>query len=195
MSDPLDDFVNDPVATTQRWTDERVRRLEGELASTRTSVLRQSAMIALDRDPQIGSTWRETNQQPEFIDWLNQKDPFSGQPRMRLIQRAFELGDATTVGNHFKAFHASRIPARLRTRERLPEEPPAGHHPNTPTPNAEGKRTWTRQQIAQFYRDKAAGRYDGQEAEALRLERDILSAAAEGRIVDPPLKLTRGTAV
>jgi hypothetical protein len=202
MTSQFDDderlFGRDLIDATQRWAgpvvDARVRHIESQLQQTQAQIVRDNAMRWLDADPQIGETWRKTNQQPEFIDWLNQPDPFSGQPRMRLIQRAFELGDATTVGNHFKAFAAQKIPERLRTRERLPEEPPAGHHPNTPMPNAQGKRTWTRQQVAQFYRDKAAGRYDGQEAEALRLEQDIPKAAAEGRIVDPPMTLTKGAA-
>jgi hypothetical protein len=45
-----------------------------------------------------------------------------------------------------------------------------------------GKRVWTRAEIAQFYRDKSAGRFAKREAHAKKLEEDIFAAQREGRV-------------
>ena len=61
-------FGQDLIDATRRWNapvvDQRVQRLEGDLRSTQTQLARQQVMSALDRDPQLGGTWRQTNEQP-----------------------------------------------------------------------------------------------------------------------------------
>lgn len=52
----------------------------------------------------------------------------------------------------------------------------------TPGPGASERRIWTNRDIQAFYEGRLKGRYRGREAEADRLERDILAAAQEGRI-------------
>ena len=44
-----------------------------------------------------------------------------------------------------------------------------------------------RAQIAQFYEDYRLGKYSKRPDERARLERDILAAGQDGRLVDPPL--------
>jgi hypothetical protein len=44
---------------------------------------------------------------------------------------------------------------------------------------------WTNTEISAFYRDVTAGKYRSREADRVRIETDIISAASEGRVRQP----------
>jgi len=157
----------------------------------------QSVMTTMDADPVIGSTWRQTNDSPEFLNWLQQADPFSGQVRMTLLREAFDAGNAARTMAFFRTFHAEHTaiqpdpaaaPAHtladartggptledLAVPGRATGQPPAGA-------TAE-KRIWTPASITRFYRDVQQNVFRGKDAERLRLEEDIIAASREGRV-------------
>ena len=51
------------------------------------------------------------------------------------------------------------------------------------------QRMFSRPEIARFYADCASGAYDGREAERLRIEHEILAAARESRVANPPVRM------
>lgn len=200
-------FGDDLINAAQLWAEAklspRIAKLEAEierLRSGHTEIQQQTAqdrvMSSLDADPELGGNWRTINENPEFITWLNQVDPFVGQPRMRLLSEAFGRGDSVRTANFFKAFITEHTAVQ-------PDPAPPVH---TPQPEADRvsletlaapgrpagsvansgasteKRMWTSTQISAFYRDCADGKYAAREAEKLRIEQDIFSAAAEGRV-------------
>lgn len=203
----IEAFGEDLITAARRWAvtelSPRIRKLETDLedlrsgqSSIKQETAQQRVMGALDADNEIGGKWREINTQPEFLTWLDQVDPFSGQQRMRLLSDAFARGDSGRTASFFKAFITEHtaiqpvptLPAhtpdpgadRLSLESLAAPGRPAGSAPGGGGAPVE-KRIWTRSDIAAFYRNVQRGTYEGRDAEKLRVEQDILDAAAEGR--------------
>ena len=166
----------------------------------------------LDRDPEIAGRWQYLDTDPGFNAWLSEYDQFSGNRRLDMLREAYASGDAVRTGRFFKAYlHEHTDSPRMPTaasQTPLPVTPYRngqsngnGHYGNgagqvdlaayaapgrasnaTPGPGASERRIWTNRDIQAFYEGRLKGRYRGREAEADRLERDILAAAQEGRI-------------
>jgi hypothetical protein len=183
--DPLDSLVNDPIATVQKWTERvvsgRVGDLERRLHENSIENAQLRVQVTIDRDPELGGKWREINNDPEFIKWLNQVDPLAGVTRMELLRRGYNVGAADRGAAIFRAFLASRIPQRERTPTRLPHEG-TGPRPSIRTQDLTRGKVWTAKEIHNFYDDCRRGRYDKREAERLQIEAEILAAAKQGRM-------------
>jgi hypothetical protein len=183
--DHLDELVNDPVRTVQKWTERvvsgRVGDLERQVHENATENKRLRCQIALDRDHELAGKWRTINNDKAFLAWLDEIDGLSGAPRLQLLQRAYNMGNPGPVSAIFKAFIASRIPPRERTRERLPHEG-TGPRPSIRAQDVTRGKVWSAKEIHSFYDDCRRGRYDKREAERLQIENEILAAAKQGRM-------------
>jgi hypothetical protein len=180
-----------------------VAELKAKLGTIETSQIqsvehtaKQTVFDGMDKDPLLGSTWRVTNEAPAFLNWLQQPDPMSGQQRQQMLTSAFLGGSYPRVAAFFKAY------AQEHTAPQVPVTPAHTPQPGTGGPSLEDlaapgrgtgptqsgapadKRIWTSNSIAAFYRDVQRGVFagTGREAERLRLEQDIFTAAAEGRV-------------
>lgn len=141
--------------------------------------------------------WQQLNSDPEFLNWLDQTDPFSGQERGAMLQQAYQAHDGPRVVAFFSGFQKEHAAVQ-------PPAPPAGQQPpqgqqptqrrlddfvapGTPKPGAavapdgSGKRVWSRAEIGKFYADRSAGRIKDSK-EAAKTEADIFAAQREGRI-------------
>lgn len=142
--------------------------------------------------------WQEQNEDQAFLEWLDQRDPFSGQTRGALLSQAYAAHDGPRVVNIFLGYqkeHAAVTPPPAAT---APASTPAQPQrtleqmvaPGTPktgaasTPNGSGKRTWTRTEIGQFYKALGTGQYRTRADEARKLEADIFAAQREGRVTN-----------
>lgn len=152
----------------------------------------------LDRN-QAG--WRDVNVDPQFVAWLNLRDPFSGAIRQKMLEDAFAQGDAQRVQIFFKSFIADGAhPAPSSGGEPVPTPPgttPApsnrisltdlaapGRAGSSPPPPGPGeKRIYKQSEIGRFFSDKARGMWAGRETEANQLEADIFAAQSERRVV------------
>ncbi|MET0657256.1 MAG: hypothetical protein ABW110_03750 [Steroidobacteraceae bacterium] len=166
----------------------------GEAATKVAANDQQSVMQQLaDKVP----NWEELNVDQGFLDWLDQRDPFSGAVRGLMLKQAFEAHDGPRVVNFFLGYqkeHAVVTPPPADATP--PATPPAQPQrsleqlvaPGAPktgaasTPNGSGKRVWTRAEIGLFYKDLGAGKYRGKTEEAKKIEADIFVAQREGRI-------------
>lgn len=140
--------------------------------------------------------WEELNGDAGFLEWLDQRDPFSGAVRGLMLKQAFEAHDGPRVVNFFLGYqkeHAAVTPpANTAAPAAAPAQPQRSLEqmvaPGTPktgaasTQNGSGKRDWTRAEIGQFYKDLGAGKYRGKTEEAKKIEADIFVAQREGRI-------------
>lgn len=146
--------------------------------------------------------WQAQNVDPGFLGWLDDVDPYSGQPRRMMLNSALENNDTARVVAFFKGYQNERTTvsppaeeASAATPKRSPKvplgslaSPGAGRVAEDTTGTRDGtKRTWTKAQIAQFYKDIQLGKYKGSEnrqKERMRIERDIFAAGREGRVLD-----------
>lgn len=162
----------------------------------------------LDSDPELAGHWRGLNTNPQFIEWLQAIDPFSGVSRNTMLQHAYTNGDVMRTGRFFKSFMAEHTappatamapqtassPARYsnggygngaaaggpRLEEMAAPGRAAGSGAGNGAPQA---RLWSRPDITAFYRARTQGKFKGREAEADRLEADLLRASDEGRLI------------
>lgn len=143
---------------------------------------------ALDREV---SNWRDLNTNPDFLEWLQLREPYSGDIRHKLLMAAWDRRDASRVAAFFKGFlaeEAAVAPARVAepVSNKIPLESLAAPGRAKTAAGDVGapaeKPTFSRAQIAAFYADTAAGRYRGREAEKDRLEKQIFEAQRDGRI-------------
>jgi hypothetical protein len=174
-----------------------VSKLQGQLGGVTQTVqmtARDRLLAKLDAEVE---DWQTVNRNQEFLDWLDNVDPYSGETRGKMLTEAYEQNDAARVVTFFKGFLAEH--AAVRPTESTVDSPaPAGR---TPSVSLEGqiapgrrkhatgmtgaqreKRIWSQPEIAAFYHDVQKGRYRKTEDMKREIERDIISAAAEGRI-------------
>ncbi len=143
--------------------------------------------------------WLKVNENPEFLTWLDQKDPYAGEVRGKLLDQAYKSHDGPRVVAFFKGFlnehavittppapAASPAPAAPAPQVRLeslvtPGQPKAGP---ASAPDGSGKRVWTRAEISTFYAHRSAGRLNSTDgkARADAVDADIFAAQREGRV-------------
>jgi hypothetical protein len=126
--------------------------------------------------------YREIDEDAAWHGYLRGIHPLTGQIRQRVLDDAINVGSASRVREFFEEFrrenhgsHGShgptdRGPARRGGR----------------APSSQGKPTYTRSQIDQFFRARQKGEYKNREAEAAQIEADIFAAQHEGRVLAHP---------
>ncbi len=131
---------------------------------------------------------------PGFIEWLQEVNPYTGQPRNAGLSRAHNSMDLGSVKAIFQEY--ADIQARInppptpqptqsvqKKIEDISPSPASGAASAGTMPPPQG-RTFTKEEINKFYRDVAQGRYIGREAEVAAREVEILDAGRTGRIID-----------
>jgi TolA-binding protein len=140
--------------------------------------------------------WREINRDPQFLEWLATRDPFSGLVRRDMLQEAFKRADAPRVIAFFNGFLREHAAVTEGDRSGPGKKKPdtgngldklvAPGRQRTGSVNQtgarDGKRTWTEAEITQFYAEKRRGAYKGNEKLMQQLESDIFAAQRDGRI-------------
>lgn len=206
----IETYGEDLVVSARRWAAAEVQphldamaaqiaELRGGQQTIHTETVQQRVHTALDADPDLAGRWRDVNNDPLFISWLTEEDPFAGSQRIVLLRQAYANGDAVRTARFFKTYLAEQTavsdpPAALTSqtpqtgvasgRPSLEDLAAPGRTNTAPAPSGAPaeKRVWTKPQITAFYRDAANGKYAGREAERIRIETDIFAATTEGRI-------------
>lgn len=131
---------------------------------------------------------------PGFNAWTQQNvDHYSGKTLNQLLNEAYSAGDAVRVARFITDYKAAIAPPPSTTPP-APTAPAPGQVAMTVPPKrstAAGDMTdtnpgkvWTTAEIDKFYAEWTnSGKYRGKEAEAKAIEKEILSALAEGRVL------------
>lgn len=176
-----------------------IRKRDDEIANLKSQLKGVGSYVAQDAFTRMQDTldktvpsWREQNVNPEFIQWLSLPDPYSGDIRHNMLKAAWERQDAPRVAAFFKGFLAeeaavspgsSETPARQAGKVPLENFAAPGRAKTAAASNAPAEKpVITSAQIAKFYADAAAGRYNGRDEEKLKFEKMIFEAQREGRI-------------
>lgn len=191
--------ARDEVSSEMEEMRGKIRMLEGQVGQVGEKVWKREEGDLHTELNRAVPGWVNQNSDPDFINWLQQPEPFSGLKRHDLLTRAYDLQDAGRVIRFFQGY----LDEAAATGQRLPATPapvPPYNGANGKVPletfTAPGraapapasappgqKPTYTRAGIAQFYTDKAAGKWRGREVDAANLEADIFRAGPEGRVI------------
>lgn len=182
-----DEFGDDLVDMVERAIARRIEKIESRLTNAESGVRTTSEFAAQSQQDRFYAQlaqrvpdWKEIDTTPEFATWLQES-----KARLTLVQHAMANYDVVGIAELFELYKAitskgqetesrSQKPARPSLEQKV--APSKSRSSNAPAPSE--KRTWTRSEIAQVYRDRR--KYSQKDFDAL--QRDIFAAQKEGRV-------------
>lgn len=133
--------------------------------------------------------WQQINNDQDFQSWLLDIDPLtntSRQAHLEVAQRDLDVNRVVAFFNAFTAASGKHAPAAnaqpTRSASELERQIAPGRARGSGTPAGQNAKTYTPNDIKNFFNDVRAGKYKGRETERDRIERDIFAAQREGRI-------------
>lgn len=211
--DEVDDYGADLIDVMKRAAREAV---QGELTELREENKRLKDAVGgvgqrqemSERDRfwnQLGSkveNWQDLNRDPNFLEWLEQEDVYAGMPRKELLRRAYDQNDAERASRFFKGFLNETAAVSQATTQPTPQTAPSaaetkvdlatlaapgeGAPGSADNTNTSSGRMWTEAEISSFYESARKGEFKGRDDEYRRIESQIQTAMAEGRILVQP---------
>lgn len=176
--------------------DSHVKQVDEKVAQNAESMAESKRRETLEALAAAVPNWEQQNEDPNFLAWLGENEPSVGVPRGRLLTDAFQSDDAQRVIWFFKGFQSENAAAATDATPVQQQQPEpqqklddyvAPGSPKTGTasaPDESGKRVWTREDIAAYYRERQEFVKRGKKVpeRLLKLERDIFRAQQEGRV-------------
>lgn len=204
INDYGEDFIGMVQRIARHTVEDRIAPIENVVGQTRAQIgVTQNQTMHQQMDA-IYPDWRRMNEYGPFVTWSQLPDPYSGVIRGKLMQDAWNTGDARRVYAFFQGFLAEEAalnPAGGRGNgASAPTPPPSngaaaaappltlaqlaapGGTRSAQHPPAE-KPTYTQEQIAKFFTECAAGKWRHREPERAAVEADIFRAQHEGRVI------------
>lgn len=175
---------------------ERIKQLELEAGYVRTSVVPVVENMTITQQEQIRNDfwkaidtqvpdWETINANPAFIDWLQTEDEVTGITPQYFLTQAQVAYDAPRVIKFFNEWKRKAAggptPAPTNIQDPLQQFVAPGASRST-APVEQKKKTWTRDEISQFYKDSMLGLYRNRPEEKKKIEADIFAAQQEGRV-------------
>lgn len=170
---------------------DREAQLQAELAELKSKVGRVDDSVTgsskerfLERLGQQVPDWEALNIDQGFLAWLAAVDPVYGLPRQAALNNAYETLDAARTANIFNQYKATLAPATPQTKanQELQRQVAPTRSRSTPAPatNPNESKVYSQGEITQFYEEWRRGYLS--EDEAVRMEKEIHAAIAEGRV-------------
>lgn len=132
-----------------------------------------TARFWVDLETQVPN-FRAIDPDPSFHQYLAGVDPLSGMTRQQLLVDAQRALDPYRVAAIFKSFS----PQQKAQQNTIPDELIQPRQSRSSTTDIQQGKTWTRNDISEFYRNKASYPKD----QAAAIEADIFAAQSQGRI-------------
>lgn len=133
--------------------------------------------------------WNDINNDPDFQSWLLAVDPLTGINRQTYLEDAQKQLDANRVVSFFRTWEGETGKTntaqvdRSAQQSQLQKQVAPGRSRNNGAKPSGQARTYTQEDIKNFYVDVRKGKFKGRDDERGRIERDIFAAQQEGRIV------------
>jgi len=177
---------------------QRLAHIEGLLQQMQANVVPQVRAVAqrqhASAEQQFWSDlttfvpeWRSVNDNPDFQSWLLDVDPLTGAARQTFLDEAQRSLDANRVSAFFQTwldtsgqvFVPQSTPAAANE---LEKQVAPGRSRGSGSPASKAAKTYSPDDIKDFFNAVRLGKYKGREPERDRIERDIFAAQQEGRI-------------
>lgn len=130
--------------------------------------------------------WRAINNDPGFLNWLNEPDRYSGMTKGQLLQGSYNKFDGISVANFFNDYITAKNPTSAPAAPPAPDvnkfthTPPGSTTPPTAPPPEE---TMSRGDVKKFYDDVASGKYRFKPEDMKKMEEKINRLSLAGKIV------------
>lgn len=191
-------FGTDLIDLIERATESKIsgfKAREGELLSEINELKAQlgdvsERQVVSDKDRFLFSLgqkvpdWEQLNVDSGFLQWLSEVDPVYGMPRQYALTNAYNEFDVERVAKIFNTFKASVAP---KPTDKPPKPslqsqvaPTRSRATSAPTATDANQRFWSQPEIEEFYSEWRRGYLDDEEA--VRMEKEIHAAIAEGRV-------------
>jgi hypothetical protein len=170
-----------------------LRKLEAQLAQLQQQTQGTAAQLVKSRQETLEedldravANWRVINESPEFLDWLDQFDIFSGTTRRVALAGAYKALDSHRVVGIFQAY-IQEYPAALAASagpavdaETLLQPAPRGGQGPAAPEGASSKRTISESEIRDFYTRVRKKQVSAEEY--ARFSEELAVATREGRV-------------
>jgi hypothetical protein len=181
-----------PVAQKIAQIDRLLQQLQVNVVPQVNAVVQRQAVSAEQQFwsdlTNYAPQWKDINNDPAFQSWLLEVDPLSGITRQTILEDAQNSLDVRRVGNFFKSWLEITGQATAQNTRRnvsaseLERQVAPGKGRNTGNPSGSNAKTYSPDDIRDFFDAVRQGKYKGREAERDRIERDIFAAQRDGRI-------------
>lgn len=181
----VNEFGEPLVDLIRRAAREEVQSKDAELAELRRKL--DQVQVATVETKEVGfyealaqavPDWVTINDDPEFHTWLGEVDDLTGMQRQQILSQAEEKRDAGRVARFFNAYKKVQQEKAAEANTTLDSQiaPPTSRVDAPP----QGKKIWTRGEIADFYARDRRGEFSAEKAAAI--DQEIQSAVAEKRV-------------
>jgi len=176
--EPLVDLMRRAAREELSSKDSEIEDLRSRLESFEFTSTKNTELGFYEKLNALVPEWSEINDDKDFHSWLDQYDDLAGQRRQDLLAEEEGVKDAARVANFFNAWKKT-TEQRAATSNRNLESQVV---PSTTVTQSkpQGKKIWTRPEIADFYRRARVG--DVSPEQMVAIEADIHAAQLEKRI-------------
>lgn len=176
---PTQSMVDRVRAELQASFDMRLRQIEGQVSS-------QSGKDLWERVDRLSPGVKDRNDadDPQWVEFLNQRDPISGRTRKELGNAAVDVGDVARLALlHDEFLKATGQPkkeaeAAVSSSELRPDGSRA-----EPAVASSNKPHIRSDEVEKFYKDLANGKYEGKPELAEKMDALIAGAIQDGRVL------------
>ena len=178
FGEPLVDLIRRAAREEVSAKDAELAELRRKLESVQVATVESKEVGFYDRLNAAVPDWMAINDDPEFHTWLGEVDELTGAQRQNILVEAEERRDADRVARFFKAFKKVQSDKAAVAATSLDSQvAPATSRVDAPP---QGKKIWTRGEIADFYARDRRGEFT--EADAAAIDAEIQAAVAEKRV-------------
>ena len=154
---------------------EKLKRQLEQVSEVTTKTVSNDFFRSLDM---LAPEWKQLNEDPGFLKWLDEIDELTDEPRHSLLGKAEAARDAVRVAKFFNSYKKASSTWAANSNAALEQQvvPQTNKTPDTPP----AKKIWTRGEIKVFYDRLRRGEVS--DSDAIAIEADITAAQIEGRI-------------
>lgn len=182
-----------------------LQQVKRQVGGVQNSVVYDARVKMYDDLAREVPNWDQINNSPQFAQWLDQIDPISRKQRREFLNIAHNSNLTGQVVDIFRSFLSTLAPSNPTGNGSVPGNGAGGYSQSgsaASTPQLDlrslaapgraktgqtsvppEKPVFNATDVTQFYRDKTAGKYAGREAEADAIERALIEAGRENRII------------
>jgi len=178
FGEPLVDLIRRAAREEVGTKDQEISELKSQLKSIKSTSEQSVESTFYEKLATAIPDWMTINDDPEFHSWLAEHDELTGYQRQELLSQAEKRKDASRVARFFDAFKKTKSKTQVAAVDSLESQvPPTTSRADAPP---QGKKIWTRGEIADFYSRDKRGEYTVEQSAAI--EQDIQEAVRDRRV-------------